>query len=58
MDHIVTSWLWSEPNLQMLGELFEAQEIYPELFSNSDGLWASNQVWNNRRYYPDDGTTI
>ena len=50
-DPIVTSWLWSEDNLKMLGDLFEAQGLYPELFENPDGFWASNQVWNNR-YYP------
>ena len=50
-DFIVTSWKWTEDNLKMLGELFEAQGLYPELFSNKEGFWELNQIWTNR-YYP------
>lgn len=49
IDHIVTSWLWTEDNLKMLGKLFEIQGQYEELFENKDGYYQSNVVWTNKK---------
>jgi hypothetical protein len=49
IDHIVTSWLWTEDNLKMLGKLFEVQGKYEELFENKDGYYQSNVVWTNKK---------
>ena len=62
---ITTSWLYTKENLELLQDLFDAQALYPELFEYkngknarnyqndkkqySNGFWANNQCWLNRK---------
>lgn len=58
-DPIVTSWVYTETNLKLLSELFDAQGNHPELFYDESREFNANRPFMNQ-VYPDfnpDGST-
>ncbi len=58
-DPIITSWVYTETNLKLLSELFDAQGKYPELFYDDTKEFNENRPFMNLQY-PDfnpDGST-
>lgn len=58
-EPIVTSWVYTETNLKLLSELFDAQGNHPELFYDESREFNANRPFMNQ-VYPDfnpDGST-
>ncbi len=51
-DPIVTSWVYTETNLKLLSELFDAQGKHPELFYDESREFNANRPFMNQ-VYPD-----